>query len=79
LVIGAESEQDDGLDLRFEMLFAPLAGPDGVADRFLGLCQPMGGAAFGALGALAILTVDGHPASERAHLRLAAVDGRRIA
>ena len=79
MVIGAESELDDGIYMRLELLFAPLIGPDGVADRFLGLCQPIAGVGFGALGELAILTVDGHPASERAHLRLAAIDGRRIA
>jgi hypothetical protein len=79
MVIGAESELDDGIFMRLEMLFAPLIGPDGIADRFLGLCQPTAGAGFGALGELAILTVDGHPVSERAHLRLAAIDGRRIA
>jgi hypothetical protein len=77
MVIGAEGEAGEGVPLQLEMLFAPLIGPDGVADRFLGLCQPTAGA--GALRELAILTVDGHSTGERAHLRLAAVDGRRIA
>jgi hypothetical protein len=79
LVIGAESGPDDGLGLRLEMLFAPLAGPDGVADRFLGLCQPTAGMGLAPLRELAIVSVDGHPTGERPHLRLAAVDGRRIA
>ena len=79
MVIGVDSELADGIAMQLEMLFAPLIGPEGIADRFLGLCQPTAGAGYGALGELAILTVDGRPASERAHLRLAAVDGRRIA
>jgi hypothetical protein len=78
MVISAECGADPALQFRLEMLFAPLMGPTGVADRFLGLCQPTGGVAASPLAGLAIVAVNGH-ASGASHLRLAAVDGRRIA
>jgi hypothetical protein len=67
-----------GLELRLEMLLAPLVGPEGVADRFVGLCQPLDGARVAPMVELSIAAVNGH-AAERSHLRLAALDGRRIA
>jgi hypothetical protein len=73
-----EAAAGDGPRLRLEMLFAPLTAPDGVADRFLGLCQPLSGLACGPLADLTVAAVNGL-ASERGHLRLAAVSGRRIA
>jgi hypothetical protein len=78
MVIAAECGAEGALLFRLEMLLAPLIGPAGVADRFLGLCQPLSGAASAPLADLAIVAVNGH-AAERAHLRLAAIDGRRIA
>jgi hypothetical protein len=72
MVIEAEgvATARDAQALRLEMLFAPLIGPEGVADRFLGLCQPLAGSAHGPVAGLAILAVNGHAAG-RAHLRLA--------
>jgi hypothetical protein len=63
----------------FEWLFAPLAGPFGEVDRFLGLCQPEPGPAARA-GPLRIIALNGvADEARRARLRLAALDGRRIA
>jgi len=39
VVIDAEALADDGAVRRLEILFAPLGGPGGVPDRFLGLYQ----------------------------------------
>jgi hypothetical protein len=62
-----------------EWLFAPLAGPYGALDRFLGLCQPAPGPAV-RIGPLRIVAVNGlADAARRTRLRLAAIDGRRIA
>jgi hypothetical protein len=85
MVVLAGAVSADGDDVRFELLFAPLAGPHGAVDRFLGLCQPIqpepghGGAATRA-GPLRIVALNGVPdEARRANLRLAALDGRRIA
>ncbi|HEY1751580.1 MAG TPA: PAS domain-containing protein [Caulobacteraceae bacterium] len=70
----------DGGCAELEILFAPLTGAGGAADRFLGLYQPTRSGELGQLGELAILGINGAAGSERpAHLRLAALDGRRIA
>ena len=75
----AADAQAEGVELRFEWMFAPLAGPYGALDRFLGLCQPEPGPSARA-GALRIVAVNGvADAARRAPLRLAALDGRRIA
>lgn len=69
----------EGGEAAFEWLFAPLAGPYGARDRFLGLCQPEPGPAMRA-GPLRIVAVNGvADEARRARLRLAALDGRRIA
>ena len=69
----------DGDEAGFEWLFAPLAGPYGALDRFLGLCQPASGPAL-RVGPLRIVAVNGVADEERrARLRLAALDGRQIA
>ncbi|HEX3405602.1 MAG TPA: PAS domain-containing protein [Caulobacteraceae bacterium] len=69
----------DGGEAGFEWLFTPLAGPCGALDRFLGLCQPEPGPAVRA-GPLRIVAVNGvTDDARRARLRLAALDGRRIA
>jgi hypothetical protein len=69
----------DGGHACFEWLFAPLAGPYGALDRFLGLCQPEPGPSVRA-GPLRIIAVNGVVDEARgAQLRLAALDGRRIA
>jgi hypothetical protein len=75
----AVDELGDDDETCVEWLFAPLAGPSGALDRFLGLCQPAPGPAV-RVGPLRILAVNGlADATRRARLRLAAVDGRRIA
>jgi hypothetical protein len=68
-----------GAEIQFEWLFAPLAGPYGALDRFLGLCQGEPGPPMRA-GPLRIFAVNGvADEARRARLRLAALDGRRIA
>ena len=81
LVVLAGAAAADGSQRRFELLFAPLVGPLGALDRFLGLCQP-GVLPAGAtrIGPLSIVAVNGMAdETRRANLRLAALDGRRIA
>lgn len=70
--------------IEMEVLFAPLAGQNGVIDRFLGLYQPLGMVAQlkgGAVRQLAVQSlVSAGPANEEApRVRLATLDGRRIA
>ena len=81
VVIDAEATAEDGAARRLEILFAPLAGPGGLADRFLGLYQPTAPrAAKGPVGSLAIRGLDGaHGRPAAPKLRLAVIDGRRIA
>jgi hypothetical protein len=83
VVISAEGRTDEGALMRLEVLFAPLAGPDGDADRFLGLYQPTSTIARLAgrpIRELLIRAVGGTDArSKLPRLRLAALDGRRIA
>jgi hypothetical protein len=74
----------DGASLRMEVLFAPLAGLDAGPDRFLGLYQPLSLTArlMGRPAAeLAIRSLNrAGPANEEApRIRLATLDGRRIA
>ncbi|HZZ35849.1 MAG TPA: PAS domain-containing protein [Caulobacteraceae bacterium] len=83
VVISAEGRTDEGAVLTLEVLFAPFAGPDGEADRFLGLYQPLSPVAAlrgRPVRELLIRAVGG--ADARAigpRLRLAALDGRQIA
>jgi hypothetical protein len=74
----------DGPGLEMEVLFAPLAGGEHTPDRFLGLYQPLG--RVSRLGdhrvrELAIRNLRGAGAAneEIPRLRLATLDGRRIA
>jgi hypothetical protein len=82
-VVTALAAIDREATVRLEVLFAPLTGPDGAADRFLGLCQPLSPFPLWrerpALD-LAIRMINGvePPASARS-LRLAVLNGRRIA
>jgi hypothetical protein len=80
LVISAEAWGADASHLRLEVLFMPLAGPDGVADRFLGLYQTSAGVWRGPIGELALLAAYGvADETEHTHLRLATLDGCKIA
>jgi len=83
VVISSEGATDAGASLRLEVLFAPLAGPGGDADRFLGLYQPTSAVAHlrgRPVRELLIRAVGGADArSLPPRLRLAAVDGRRLA
>ncbi|HEY1427112.1 MAG TPA: PAS domain-containing protein [Caulobacteraceae bacterium] len=80
LVVLASASSADGQESRFELLFAPLAGPTGAYDRFLGLWQPTPVRAAMRIGPLAIVALNGFAdEARRANLRLAALDGRRIA
>jgi hypothetical protein len=80
LVISAEAWGPETVHLRLEVLFLPLAGPRGIADRFLGLYQPTTGVWRGPVGELALL--GGYGVADETlpfHLRLATVDGRQLA
>jgi hypothetical protein len=79
LVILAAAAGSDGAEARLEVLIAPLTGPDGSADRFLGLYQLTSCGRPAPLGPLIIVGADVTAISGRAPLRLAAVDGLRIA
>jgi hypothetical protein len=78
LVLTAVADDEDAPLVRLEMLLAPLTGPSGAANRFLGLEQLLGGARPARLGPLSLVDASTGQASRPA-LRLAAVDGRRIA
>jgi hypothetical protein len=81
LVVLAVGDSTDRGAVSLELLFAPLTGPLGALDRFLGLCQADARrAATAPLGPLSIVAVNGvADAARRARLRLAALDGRQIA
>lgn len=83
VVISAEGRTDEAVDLRLEVLFAPLAGPDGVPDRFLGLYQPTSSVAVLRGRPVRELMIRAVGGLERSmvtpRLRLAALDGRHIA
>jgi len=64
---------------QLELLFAPLLGPGGGADRFLGCCQPLDPAIAKPIGALSIARLDGVRLPAPVRPRLATLDGRRIA
>lgn len=74
----------DGGELGMEVLFAPLIGPEGDIDRFLGLYQPLGmtarlaGESITAL-TLRALTRAGAANEEIPRIRLATLDGRHVA
>jgi hypothetical protein len=80
MALRAEALSTRAVATEVEVLFAPLTGPDGTPDRFLGLYQPLRAGWLGALGPLSILAVNGlSGGAERARPHLAAVDGRRTA
>jgi len=74
----------EGCAIDMEILFAPLAGADGGPDRFLGLYQPLTMVARlrgrpAELFGVRTLRGVGPANEETPRLRLAALDGRRIA
>lgn len=83
LVVEAEAHAGDAL-MRMESLVAPLKGPSGEIDRFMGLYQPLSPAAalMGAtVRTLRVKSVTSAAPADGAfpRLRLASLDGRRIA
>ena len=82
VVLRAEGVTADGQPLGLEIVLAPLTGPSGEIDRLVGLYQPT--TTVARLRGRPIvelhprLTVYAAPQAEP-HLKLAAVDGRRIA
>ena len=82
LVISADARTDEGLTARFEVLFAPLTGASGLPDRFIGLYQPTSAThrlRNHPVRDLLIRAVGGADLRVTSHLRLASLDGRRIA
>ena len=80
LIVEATASALDGSPARVELVFAPLIGPSGQADRFLGHCQLLGERATPPLKPLVIASLAGAPRNAPPPgPRLAAVDGQRIA
>ena len=85
LVVEAEAAADSGAAMRLEIMLTPLAGPTGAVDRVMGFYQPTTpvaalkgeSASWLKLKLIRAAGDDGVGAMPR--LRLAAVDGRRIA
>ena len=84
VVIVAEARTELGAVMELEIMLTPLAAPSGEVDRVMGFYQPTSpvamlmGQPIQALSLKTIRTV-GVQGVTRPHLRLAAVDGRRIA
>ena len=82
LVIETEARAGDGV-MRLEILIAPLRGPSGQVDRLIGLYQPVTPAAALMGGIVRGLHIRGITATSTAdpfpRLRLASIDGRRVA
>lgn len=81
VVLEAEGVNEDGRALGLEIVLAPLNGPDGRAERLVGLYQPTGLVARLAGKPVTEMTarLAVHATDRGAHLKLAAVDGLRIA
>lgn len=83
LVVNADILADGTPPVGMEVLLAPLRGPHGDVDRFIGLYQPtamvsrLQGRPALALAINGVVRADGDEAAPS--LRLASVDGRRIA
>ena len=84
LVVYAEAHTEMGAVLSLEIMMTPLAGPGGEVDRIMGFYQPTSpvatlmGQPVKALSLVSIRTV-GAEGVGLPHLRLATVDGRRVA
>ena len=89
IVVESKGVTAEGFSARLEVLLAPMVSRGGQADRFLGLYQPVSplqrlcGRPIARLTVDRVLTLSPQDGFPRAHvlpqLRLAAVDGRRIA
>ena len=89
IIVETEGVTDDGRNARLEILLAPMISNTGQVDRFLGLYQPVSplqrlyGRPLERLSVHQVLTLAPSPVGAQVHvfpqLRLAAVDGRRIA
>ena len=80
--VPAEGKTASGRKASFEILLAPLRGGEGQADRFIGLYQPTSPLAAllsEPLVALAVQRIASPAAPVEPYLKLASVDGRRIA
>ena len=84
LVIDCDAWPEYGLPMRMEVMLAPLTGRSGDVDRMIGLYQPLAPAAVlmgrraATLSIRSILSGAG-AGEELPQMRLAAVNGRRIA
>lgn len=91
VVLEASGWSAEGDEARLEIVLAPLIGPSGELDRVLGLYQPttslrrLMGAPFVALTLSGSKAADpsdfpltGQAPRSRAHLRLVAIEGRRL-
>jgi hypothetical protein len=84
VVVTAQAHTEQGAVLDLEILYLPLSAPTGEVDRVMGFYQPTSpvgmlmGQPVKVLSVTSIQTV-GVQGATLPHLRLAAVDGRRIA
>jgi len=86
LIVNARGHSLDGERIELEVLLAPVSGQGGGVDRFLGLYQPLSRLTGQTVQQLAIQRIGAtgpagvrEPMIEAPRLRLAALDGRRIA
>lgn len=82
VIVSADMVADGAPPLSVEILFAPLTGPGGEADRFLGHIQPLSPIQWlmgRPVRTLAIAAIARGEGEEAPSLRLAAVRGRLIA
>jgi hypothetical protein len=82
IVILADGRSSSGRKVSFEVLLAPLRGGEGQADRFIGLYQPtspLAALVSEPLASLAVQRIASASAPVEPYLKLAVVDGRRIA
>ena len=85
-ILYAEGRTDHDRRAGFEMTIAPLTGPDAKIDRLVGLCQPISAlvrlheeTVIELQHRLTVYAGASRPGGVGPALRLAAVDGRRIA
>jgi len=83
LIVDCDAWPGDGLPVRIELMMAPLTGASGDIDRMIGLYQPLSPTAVlmnRKIHSLSIRSlILGGAGEGLPHLRLAAVNGRRIA